>query len=89
MEDTLLSQSIFDECVVVQRGEKLIGLVYVSDASLESKGLTKQEVKDSMEAYRRTINAALPKFANLSALELRDEEFIKTPKKNIKRYLYS
>ena len=89
VEDTLLSQSIFDECVVVQRGEKLIGLVYVSDASLESKGLTKQEVKDSMEAYRRTINAALPKFANLSALELRDEEFIKTPKKNIKRYLYS
>lgn len=89
VEDTLLSNSIFDECVVVQRGEKLVGLVYVSEASLEQKGLTMQTVKESMEAYRREINAALPKFANLSGLELREEEFIKTPKKNIKRYLYS
>ncbi len=89
VEDTVISNTIFDECVVVQRGEKLVCLAYVSDATLEAKKLTRKSVVDSIEETRREINNILPKFANLTAFELRDEEFAKTPKRSIKRYLYS
>ncbi len=89
VEDTIISNTIFDECVVVQRGEKLVCLAYVSDDTLRAKGLTRQSVTDNIDVTRREINSILPKFANLTAFELRDEEFVKTPKRNIKRYLYS
>ncbi len=89
VEDTILSNTIFDECVVVQRGEKLVCLAYVSDDTLKAKGMTRQSVTDTIDETRREINNILPKFANLTAFELRDEEFVKTPKRNIKRYLYS
>ena len=41
-----------------------------------------------MEQNRLELNALLPPFCKLSAIELREEEFEKTPKKSIKRYLY-
>lgn len=88
IEDIILTQSYFDECVVVQRGEKLAALVYVSDENLQSRGMTREGVRADMNRYRGHLNKMLPKFANLSALELQDEPFEKTPKRSIRRYLY-
>ena len=46
------------------------------------------DLENIMEQNRIELNDALPSFCRLSAIELRDEEFAKTPKKSIKRYLY-
>lgn len=89
IEDKVLSHTPFDECVVVQRGEKLVCLAYISDATLEAQNLTRKDIANNIDEIRNNLNAYLPKFANITEFELRDEEFIKTPKKNIKRYLYS
>jgi len=88
IEDKILTLTNFEECVVVQRGEKLVALVYISDKTLQQKNLTKDFVLSSLDRYRKTINDNLPKFANISAIELKDEEFEKTPKRSIRRYLY-
>ena len=89
IEDKVLSHTPFDECVVVQRGEKLVCLAYITDAAVEAKGISREEVAKNIDQIRNDVNAVLPKYANISEFEIRNEEFIKTPKKNIKRYLYS
>ncbi len=89
IEDIILSNSYFEECVVVQRGEKLVALVYVSDDEMAQRGMTREGVKGDLNRYRGHLNKMLPKFANLSGMELQDEPFEKTPKRSIRRYLYS
>lgn len=89
IEDTITTHSIFEESVVVQRGEKLTALVYVSESTLEQHGLTTHALEQNLSHYKRQLNTLLPSFAHLSAIEVQKEEFEKTPKKNIKRYLYT
>lgn len=88
IEDKIMALALVDECLVVQRGEKLTALMYVSDTTLEQHGMTRDMYNASLEQYRRRINANLPRFATLSSMESRAKEFEKTPKKNIKRFLY-
>lgn len=88
IEDTILSQGIFEESVVVQRGEKLVALAYISDNRLSDLGLTQEQVNANLNTYRNELNLILPKFANLASIELMNEPFEKTPKQNIRRYLY-
>lgn len=86
-EDQVLTHSIFEECVVVQREGKLVALVYVSDMMLRKLGKTREEL--DLEAICRDVNLHLPSYCQLSKLEQRDEEFVKTPKKSIRRFLYN
>ena len=89
IEDQILSNTYFEECVVVQRGEKLVALVYISDKTLVAHGMTREGILNDLDRYRRHLNTILPKFANLSGMELQTEEFEKTPKRSIRRYLYN
>ena len=88
IEDVILSQGIFEETVVVQRGEKLVALAYISDTRLKENDLTMDEVKKNLNTYRNELNVILPKFANLASIEMMSEPFEKTPKQSIRRYLY-
>lgn len=87
IEDVILTQTIFEETVVVQRGEKFVALVYISEASMRQKHLTQELLEASLERYKKIVNQQLPKFAQISAFELH-EEFEKTPKRSVRRYLY-
>ena len=88
IEDVILSQGIFEETVVVQRGEKLVALAYISETRLKENDLTMDEVKKNLNTYRNELNLILPKFANLASIEMMSEPFEKTPKQSIRRYLY-
>lgn len=85
-EDQVISYSIFDECVVVQRDDKLVALVYASDLTLKAAETSRESL--NLEAIRQEINLHLPKYCQLAKLEQRSEEFEKTPKKSIRRFLY-
>ena len=88
IESMILSTLKIDETVLVQRDQKLVALIYVSDNTLEINGLTREKFMQNLDTYKKEVNAVLPKFAQLCALEVRDTEFEKTPKRNIKRFLY-
>lgn len=88
IEDNLNSMSMVSECIVVQRGDKIVGLVYPDFDEAKEMGFSQSDLQDIMEQNRLELNNMLPSFCHLSAIELRDEEFAKTPKKSIKRYLY-
>ena len=88
IEDKLNSMSMVSECIVVQRGDKIVGLVYPDFDEAKEMGFSQLDLQEIMEQNRLELNNMLPSFCHLSAIELRDEEFAKTPKKSIKRYLY-
>lgn len=89
IEDIIATHTIFEESIVVQRGEKLVALVYISEPALEHHGLTHESLLQQLDTYKRHINSFLPAFANITAIELQDKEFEKTPKRSIRRYLYT
>ena len=76
------------ECVVVQRDTKLVAVVVPDLDALKAEGKVKEkEVTEAMNTLRDMINQRLPMYEQVSAVELREEPFEKTPKQSIKRYL--
>ena len=89
IEDKLSSLPMVAECVVIQKGEKIYGLVYPDMDACEKQGLTAEAISDLMEENRKTLNQSLPAYEQLAGIKVMKEEFEKTPKKSIKRFLYT
>lgn len=88
IEDALNSLPMVMESVVVQRGDKLIGLIHPDMDEAKKKNMTLDQIKELMEQNRQTLNETQPAYCKLTGVEIYEEEFEKTPKKSIKRYLY-
>lgn len=88
IEDRLNSMAMVVESIVVQRGDKLVGLVFPDYDEAKEMGLNHDDLAGVMEQNRTTLNEILPAYSRLSAIEMTEEEFAKTPKKSIKRFLY-
>ena len=88
IEDKLNSLAMVNESVVVQRGEKLVGLVHPDYDEAATMRLNDADLENIMVQNRQELNATQPPYCRLSAIEIVREEFEKTPKKSIKRYLY-
>ncbi len=86
IEDRLNSMTMVAESVIIQRGEKLVALVYPDHDEVVS--FNDEELMNIMEQNRQELNNELPVYSRITAIELVEEEFAKTPKKSIKRYLY-
>ena len=88
IEDKLNSMHLVMESLVVQDGDKLIGMVYPDYEEAKALGHSNEELINLMEQNRQELNAILPVYSKLASFEIREDEFEKTPKKSIKRYLY-
>ncbi|MCR5130739.1 MAG: AMP-binding protein [Prevotella sp.] len=89
IEDKLNSMALVVESVVIQQGDKLIGLVYPDYDEAKNMNFSQEDIENVMEQNRQELNQILPAYSKLSAIKLHEEEFEKTPKKSIKRYLYT
>lgn len=88
IEDKLNSMAMVSESLIVQNGNALVGLVHPDFEEAESMGFSNEDIQSIMEQNRQELNSVLPSFCKLSSIKLHEEEFQKTPKKSIKRYLY-
>ena len=88
IEDQLNSLPMVMESVVVQRGDKLAALVHPDFEEAKTMGLSTDDLQKLMEENRATINTELPAYSKITEIEIHEDEFEKTPKKSIKRYLY-
>ena len=77
------------ESLVVEKNGKLIGMVYPDYDTVDSTGISHEDLPIIMEQNRIELNKLLAPYEAVSALQLYPTEFEKTPKKSIKRYLYS
>ena len=80
--------ALVNESVVIQDGDKLVGLVHPDYDEAKSMGLSDKDLETIMEQNRNELNQTQPAYCKLSAIIIHKEEFEKTPKKSIKRYLY-
>jgi long-chain acyl-CoA synthetase len=86
IEDKLNTMAMVAESLVIQRGDKLVALIHPDKD--EMMNFSREELEHIMEENRQALNNQLPVYSRISHIELQDEEFAKTPKKSIKRYLY-
>ncbi len=76
------------ECVVTGREGKLIAMVYPDMEDLKTENIASDALTHIMDENLKKVNAELPKYEQISRIEIVTEEFEKTPKKNIKRFKY-
>ena len=89
IEDKLSTLPLVAECVVIQKGEKIYGLVYPDPEKVKELGLSAENIKAVMDENRKLLNTQIPAYEQLAGIKVMDREFEKTPKKSIKRYLYT
>ena len=88
IEDKLNSLALVGESIVLQREEKLVALVHPDMEEAESMGFSIDDIQKVMAQNLQTLNEMMPGYSKISDIILHEEEFEKTPKKSIKRYLY-
>ncbi len=88
IEDKLNSMPMVVESLIVQKGDKLVGLVYPDYEEAKSIGLSNEDLQHIMEQNLTDLNLVIPPYSKISDIVIQEEEFEKTPKKSIKRYLY-
>lgn len=88
IEDRLNSMALVSESIVVQRNNKLVALIHPDYAEASSMGFTAEDLEHIMDQNRVELNSQMPSFAKISGIQIHENEFEKTAKKSIKRYLY-
>ncbi len=76
------------EDVVISDKNKLVALVFPDFEKAQKEGVGETELADIMENNKNEINKSLPKYSQISRIQIQKEEFEKTPKQSIKRFLY-
>lgn len=89
IEDLLNNMPYVNESIVTDENGKLVALVYPDLENAEKSGYTTQEIDSLMEENRINLNKELPAYSQIAKIVLRSEEFEKTPKRSIKRYMYT
>ncbi len=88
IEDKINTLPYVNESIVVQRGEKLVALIYPDYDEAKRDGLDENGLRAAMEQNRKDINTMVASYERISAIELYETEFEKTPKRSIKRFMY-
>lgn len=76
------------EAVVISEEHKLVGLIFPDYEQLTNDGITEATLPEALETIRRDVNSRLPEYMAITKFRVHPEEFAKTPKRSIKRYLY-
>jgi len=89
IEATINNKFCVSESLVVHRNEKLVALIYPDNDTISANNISKEELTGLFEQHRKDVNAGIPAYMAITRFELHPEEFAKTPKRSIKRYLYA
>lgn len=88
IEARLNNMPFVNESLVILSESKLIALIYPDSDDAFSHGMTQKQLKEALENNRQEINKLLPAYSQITRIKLYPEEFEKTAKKSIKRFLY-
>ena len=88
IESKLNNMPYVSESLIVLQKEKLVALIYPDFDDAFANGLQQMDVERMMEANRNELNQQLPAYCQISEVKIHFEEFEKTAKKSIKRFMY-
>ena len=88
IEARITNMDYVSESLIVEHDGKLMALIYPDYEQTDKEGLNAEEIENIMEEHRKLINQTLPQYSQIIGVKIYPEEFEKTPKRSIKRYLY-
>ena len=88
IESKLNNMPYVSESLIILQQDKLVGLIYPDSDDAFAHGLSQSDLVRVMEENRLELNKQLPAFSQIARFKLYPEEFEKTAKKSIKRFLY-
>lgn len=88
VETVLNDLPLVGESIVVDRGGKLVALVHPDYEAARKEGLTEAQADEKVNALLPQLNKSLPSYARVSEIEIHHDEFEKTPKHSIRRFIY-
>lgn len=88
IESLINNYTYVSESVVISEDHKLVGLIYPDYEQLTKSGITEANLNEALDNIRKDVNSRLPDYMAVTKFRVHPEEFAKTPKKSIKRYLY-
>ena len=88
IEARLNNMPFVNESLIILKDNKLVALVYPDNEEAFTQNLTKQQLEEAIETNRVELNKLLPAYSQIAHVKLYPEEFEKTAKKSIKRFLY-
>lgn len=88
IENKLNNMPYVAESLIVLQKEKLVALIYPDFDEAFANGMTQQDIEKAMEENRNELNLQLPAYSRITKVKIHFEEFEKTAKKSIKRFMY-
>jgi long-chain acyl-CoA synthetase len=88
IEDKLNNLPHVAESIIIQKDEKLVALIHPDYDDAAANGISEAEIEQVMQANVQELNTMIPHYSQVSRFIIMKEEFEKTPKKSIKRFLY-
>ena len=88
IESRLNNMPYVSESLIVLQRDKLVALIYPDFDDAFAHGLTNADIEKAMDINRNNLNAVLPAYSQIAKVKIYPEEFEKTAKKSIKRFLY-
>ena len=89
IEAKLNNMPFVAESLIVERDGRLVGLVYPDFEAVDKFGISINDMDDAMENVRKELNKIVAPYEQISKIVLMPNEFEKTPKRSIKRFLYT
>ena len=88
IESKLNNMPYVAESLIVLQNDKLVALIYPDFDEAFARGLQQSDIEEAMEQNRQELNQQLPAYCQITKVKIHFEEFEKTAKKSIKRFLY-
>lgn len=88
IESVLNNMPFVAESLIVMQNSKLVALIYPDYDDAFANGLSEEDIEKAMEANRASLNQQLPAYEQITKIKIYQEEFEKTAKKSIKRFMY-
>lgn len=88
IEDKLNNMPYVAESLIISQGGKLVALICPDWQEADKEGIQHEEIEKYMQENITQLNEAMPSYSQIACFKLYQEEFEKTPKRSIKRYLY-
>ncbi len=89
IEAVINNMDYIAESLVISEDDKLIGLIYPDYEMMKKDNISDEQLLKILEETRKAVNEKLPDFMAVTKFRIHPEEFAKTPKRSIKRFLYT
>lgn len=89
IEAVINNQNFIAESLVISENNRLVALIYPDYEAMKKENISEEQLQTILEETRKLVNDRVPDYMSVHRFRIHPEEFVKTPKRSIKRFLYT